>query len=75
MSESRKRYEGSFFQYVSSYDGKAVFNVVLCRMTRKRTREYLRIDVELSRSSVGRMVRELKAFADKEREQVGGLPL
>ena len=75
MSEQRKRYKGGFFQYVSSYNGEAIFNLTISRTTRKGTSEYIQIEVEISRSDIGCIHRAIKAFADKEREQVGNMPL
>ena len=75
MSEQRKRYEGGFMAYESSYDGTGVFRVSLHRTTRNGTREHLHIEVAIARSSLYCVVKALKAFADNEREQVGGMPL
>ena len=71
----KKRYKGGFMRFDNSYDGTAVFEVNLHRTTRKGTDESLYIEVEVSRSSLYCIHKAIKAFADKEREQVGNMPL
>ena len=75
MSETRKRYHGSFIRYASSYDGKEVFEVTIHRKNQRNTSEYLNIEIELSRSSLNCVIRAMKAFADKEREQITQMPI
>ncbi len=73
--DERKRYEGTFFSYVGSYNAKATFKVSCQRVNRNGKHENLWIEVEIARSSIGCIVRGLKQFADAEREAIGGLPL
>lgn len=71
----RKRYEGDYMAFKSSYDGKALFEVSLTRKNRNGNSEHLFIEVEVSRSSLYCIHKSIKAFADREREQVAGMPL
>lgn len=71
---SRKRYEGYLLKYESSDDGKAVMSLYMGRTTRRGTHEQLEIEVEIARSSLYCIQRAIKAFADKEREQVREMP-
>jgi hypothetical protein len=73
--DERKRYEGTFFAYQSSYNAKAIFKVSCSRVNRNGKRENLWIEIEIARSSIGCIVHGLKQFAEKEREAIGGLPL
>jgi hypothetical protein len=69
MSE-RKRYQGGYCAFVSSYDGKAILSVNLARDTRRGKREHLQIEIELRRSSVRCVVNALRTFLQKEKEQL-----
>ena len=72
---TKKRYKGYFCKYQSSFNGSAVLEVSMSRMTNRGTTEYLQLEIEIKRSTIACVVHALKAFADKEREAVAGLPL
>lgn len=71
----RKQYKGGFVKFVSSWEAKATLDVNLSRTTRSGKHEYLELEVEIDRSDIHCIYKAIKAFADKEREQVAGLPL
>lgn len=75
MSDDLKRYEGNYIMYKHSHDGKAVFEISLYRKNRKGNGESIHVEMEIGRSSIRCIHQAIKKFADKEREQLGEMPL
>lgn len=75
MTQKRKQYKSEYLRFVSSYGAKATLELSLTRTTRNGKTEYLPMEVEIGRADIHCIYKAIKAFADKEREQVAGLPL
>ena len=70
-----KTYRDPFLEYLSSYNGRATFKLVLWRKNRNGAEERFEIRLQVQRSALPCAVKALKEFANDERTRIQELPL
>lgn len=68
-------WDAGYCVFVGSHDGRGTVRMNIRRTKRNGKTEYKVITLKFDRSGIRCAYAALKAFADKEREEVQGLPL
>lgn len=75
MNKKIVRWQGSYCRLESSCGARGILFVHMNRTTRTGQREFTSLEIEIDRSSIACIYRALKQFADRERKEVGALPV